>query len=559
MRGAKARTYGAVLMRKTATARGVRRSGTARGAPGPLVVAAVDAFYRAEYATCAALLQARPSVSAQDAGWLELLRARVARIEDDVATWSQAATAAARLHPTAEGRLMALALQAAAAKRADRLHEATRLFDDVREQLARDPRTDTGETIYLLALDAWEDGDFERAERIVRAGLSIEGNRAERVALLAWIAVKREAYEAAGKLFRDAFEYVVADEPVDVRARARIMHGAVIVASETPALDLGRQLRSAYETTSFPSSLTTTRFHILAGLRVVALLEGDLEAAWIYARDAAAIAPSAQYAAMGETLAAATSLLLGERNAEKRQLARAWKILRGTTWAAADDEARVALTNFAIDGARTMPAEARKAITLYQSLRARAAPLNTLNDRRLTAFEAIAAARVSEALQRRDLAIAEYQRAFDLWNQLGYRVRAAEVALDLRRLGIAHETHEAAIATLLALAPKAWIYEEAQRAPTPVQGLTPAERAVLAELVLGHSAKTIAHDLERSHFTIINHTRRIFAVFGVRSRARLIARCVELGIVGEPQTSAGSARAAARNRTAERQQKRQQM
>jgi len=70
------------------------------------------------------------------------------------------------------------------------------------------------------------------------------------------------------------------------------------------------------------------------------------------------------------------------------------------------------------------------------------------------------------------------------------------------------------------------------------------------------SAKTIARNLDRSHYTIINHTRRIFAAFGVRSRARLIARCVELGIASEVRTAIPLARAATRNRSGDIQKKR---
>jgi DNA-binding CsgD family transcriptional regulator len=177
-----------------------------------------------------------------------------------------------------------------------------------------------------------------------------------------------------------------------------------------------------------------------------------------------------------------------------------------------------------------MPAEARQAVTLYQSLTAKRNPLSgfAAGDRRIEAYEAVAAARVAEILDRRGLAIFEYERALAIWVELGYFMRAALAALDLRRL-TGSDRYDAPIEAALERAPNAWF------APTgadrsPLAALTPAERTVLSKLLAGKSEKAIAASLERSHFTINNHTRKIFSAFGVNSRAQLLARCVELGI-----------------------------
>jgi len=86
------------------------------------------------------------------------------------------------------------------------------------------------------------------------------------------------------------------------------------------------------------------------------------------------------------------------------------------------------------------------------------------------------------------------------------------------------------IETALARAPNAWFGAATPDRDSPLHQLTPAELTVLLRLLAGKSAKAIAASLERSHFTINNHTRKIFAAFGVNSRAQLLARCVELGI-----------------------------
>jgi len=266
-------------------------------------------------------------------------------------------------------------------------------------------------------------------------------------------------------------------------------------------------------------------------MRFLALLRGDLAGASIIARDAIAFATREAFVVIGETNAAVTSRLLGDERAWRIQLERAWDVLRSTSWHAADDDARVALTNFAIEATNAMPAEARQAVTIYQSLRVKPNPLSGFSgrDRRIDAYENVAAARVAEILGDRELAVREYRRALEVWIDIGFFMRAALAALDLRRLtGLA--AYDAPVDAALARAPNAWFAPLRETFASPVHALTPAERTVLLGLLAGKSAKSIAAALGRSHFTINNHTRKIFTAFGVNSRARLLARCVELGV-----------------------------
>jgi DNA-binding CsgD family transcriptional regulator len=177
-----------------------------------------------------------------------------------------------------------------------------------------------------------------------------------------------------------------------------------------------------------------------------------------------------------------------------------------------------------------MPAEARQAVTLYQSLSAKRNPQSgfAAGDRRIGAYEGIAAARVAEVLGRHELAVSEYERARTIWVEIGYEMRAALAALDLSRL-TGDSRYDAVVQSALARAPKAW-FAPIDDSTSPLAALTPAERTVLVRLLAGKSAKAIAASLGRSHFTINNHTRKIFSAFDVNSRARLLARCVELGI-----------------------------
>jgi DNA-binding CsgD family transcriptional regulator len=169
-------------------------------------------------------------------------------------------------------------------------------------------------------------------------------------------------------------------------------------------------------------------------------------------------------------------------------------------------------------------------MTLYDSLAERAgADECHYEDRRVFACEAMATARVAEALGDEDRALRSYERSLASWNLLHFDMRAAMVTLDLERM-TRDERYRISIAPVLGRAPKAWF---AHREPASIEllpAITPAERLVLASLLEGKSARAIAQDLDRSVHTINNHTRKIFKAFGVTSRAAVLARCATLGI-----------------------------
>jgi DNA-binding CsgD family transcriptional regulator len=490
---------------------------------------AFDAMERADFQSAKALLAAARPRRRLDLARADLLRARIARIEGDAETWRAAAAEAARNHPESAGRLLALALEAGALGSLGREAEAAAAFKRVRAALdGEDPRS-VGEVAYLVALDDWEHRRIERATELVSRNVRAGAHVPESEALLGWIEVRRERYAAAAAHFSAALASLNASPRDDVRLRARLLHALAIVASETIDLKLGQRVRRDVENFAWPASLGIERFNTLTCLRFLALLEGDVERAWVLSRDAVATAPNPAYAAIGETNASVASRLLGDDRAADLQAARAWEILQKVRWSSIDHEGRVALTNFAIECAPFMPAEASKALTKYRSLAGKSNPLSALeNDRRVAAFERVAAGRVAETLGQRGTAIRCYSEALELWLELGYAMRAALVALDLYQLTGDAERLAAAEAAL-ERAPSAW-FGSWDAPGGPVDRLTPAERVVLFELLRGKSAKDIADGLDRSQHTVINHTRKVFAAFEVSSRARLLARCAELGI-----------------------------
>jgi DNA-binding CsgD family transcriptional regulator len=66
--------------------------------------------------------------------------------------------------------------------------------------------------------------------------------------------------------------------------------------------------------------------------------------------------------------------------------------------------------------------------------------------------------------------------------------------------------------------------------------LSPREREIVRMVAKGHPNKIIADVLNISLWTVCTHLRRIFAKLGVGSRAAMVARLLDLGIVSEERS-----------------------
>jgi DNA-binding CsgD family transcriptional regulator len=507
-----------------------RRSSSHPQFDDPIYAAAAAAFARADYAAChewLALYRAQVPVATASA---EILAARLARVEGDVEGWYVAASSVALRSATPGEAATGLALRALAARDAGSEAEADELLRDLLTQLPALEPNDAVYPGYLVAFDAWHGRDYERAEVLALENLVRDPKDPETLALLGWIDVKRERFRAAGKLFTQALAALRNSGVTDMRLQGRLVHAISVVASETVDLRMGKALRREYQDVNWSEPLRVDQFNTLTCLRFLDMLEGDLEGAWVFSRSAAALAPSPAYVAIGETNAAVAARSIGDEAASGLQFRRAWDVLRTERWSAADAEARVALTNFACEAARAMPAEARKALILYRSLQGKQNRANSLDgDRRIAASETWAAARVAEAIGERDETFSQYRESLAVWTELGFVMRAAAVAHDLYRV-TRDDVYLQPIAALTELAPNNWLARTVPEAGSPLSRLRPAQLKVLAGLLRGDSAKAIAEELGRSQYTVINHTRTIFAAFRVHNRADVRRACARAGI-----------------------------
>jgi DNA-binding CsgD family transcriptional regulator len=81
---------------------------------------------------------------------------------------------------------------------------------------------------------------------------------------------------------------------------------------------------------------------------------------------------------------------------------------------------------------------------------------------------------------------------------------------------------------------------------TPLVQLSPREQEIVRMVAEGHPNKVIAAVLNISTWTVGTHLRRIFAKFGVGSRAAMVARYLEIRKAAAPlQSNPANRRSAA--------------
>jgi DNA-binding CsgD family transcriptional regulator len=77
---------------------------------------------------------------------------------------------------------------------------------------------------------------------------------------------------------------------------------------------------------------------------------------------------------------------------------------------------------------------------------------------------------------------------------------------------------------------------------SPPVALSPREQEIARMVAEGYPNKTIAAVLDISSWTVSTHLRRIFAKLGVRTRAAMVARVLDQGLMHEADADRASAK-----------------
>ena len=393
---------------------------------------------------------------------------------------------------------------------------------------------------YYRALSRWSSYRLEEAEAIVEAALphAVGYLRARLLQLGGWIEIRRERYAAAAPRLVAALADLDRSRAADVKGRARVLAALAIIAAETIDLRLGRLVRREYEASTWSNDTRVERYQVLNFLAWLSLLEGNLARAWDERQLGLTLTVDTSHHTMALVTAAYVATTVGDRFSAARYLDLAGALLLRGDHVDLDVDRRNALLAYAVAAPPEKVETARRVLVLYDRTPPRRTGMLALEgDRRVEAYEQYARGRVSIAEGNVRHGVGEIERSLKTWMQLGYRLRAALAANDLR-IATAEDRYAKAGLSALDKAPKAWLRAAFERRAVedPLGRLTRAQRRVLSELCTGKKAREIAARFDRSFNTINNHTRAIFTAFDVRSRATLVAKCARLGILDDLKT-----------------------
>lgn len=500
------------------------------------------AWNAGEYGSVLRLVAAGPFERREDRVAAKLLHARALlaldRPEEAVPLLERLRKELKGTEETALGQM----LLGAAMTRTNRREQGEALLDDASALASRGAARLVPEVAYYRALSRWSTHRLDEAEQIVETVLprATDVIRSRLLQLLGWIDVRRENYGAAAQAFTAALEALDKARHADVKGRARILNALAIIAAETIDLRLGRLVRRAYETCAWSDDTRIERFYVLEYLAWLSLLEGEIGRAWDERQLALTLTADSGHHASALIGAAHAASVVGDRYSAARYLELAGALLLRGDQVDIDVDRRLVMLSFAVAVPVADVETARKVLALYDRTRPRRTDMLAYEgDRRLEAYELYARGKIALADGRTQQAVADLERSLDLWARLSYRLRAALVADDLRNL--TGERRWAQIgADALRNTPNAWLRASLERRSAeddPLGRLTPAQHRVLGELCKGKKAREIATEFGRSFNTVNNHTRAIFAAFGVRSRAALVAECARLGMLDETKVS----------------------
>lgn len=385
---------------------------------------------------------------------------------------------------------------------------------------------------YQRAFTYWQERKYDRLNEATAPLMKSEHPlyRGRARLLSSWVFAQRH------DLRRQADEYLKALDDFDSLAqpdalvRLSTLFTLASLARELPLEDVAARVRSAYAQLVPTSGMRVQYFKITRVIGWLEALRGNELAAFRYFRSAAKLAPTPFWRVLCTSDRAYLAQTAGERTFALDQMYDAHEQASALSWHDAEQEDRMALLNLAELFAGVDPAIAQRYLALFRSLRT---PMDhrmiLASDPRVRAFEAYPSGMALLRLGETDAAKAMLTQAWDIYRKYDYSWRAALCALGLyNATGEARWLSQARAQA--AFWPQSWVAREvrsvteAHAAARHEAAVSPAQGHVLKLLLEGKRNAEIAAALKRSPNTVRNHIAEIFKIYGVKSRAALIAR-----------------------------------
>ncbi len=490
-------------------------------------------FLQAEFHKALSALGGFEARNARERIEVALLRARSFLRLDEAAAAVRELEAVRRLPSSADDRVLVSALLGIAQISSDNSSGGERTLREAAREASGTHRAARAELAYYSALSRWMANDLDAAESALQPALEDGPDfiRARALELFGWIEISRERYGVAGRHFLEGLSALDDAKQVDVYLAAGMLQGASVVALETLDLALWRSIKPRLASLAGIEGAGRQRAFFLQSGAMLWLLEGDTGHAWQSLSDAEHAATSPVQRAAIALDRAFLARITGDRFSREQHLERAYQDLKREKWAVRTIEERMGLLDFVREASVDRANLAREASTRYFSSRERKnGTVSSGRDARVAAAEHHARGRLSVALGDTKAARRELRAALEAYGRLGYRMRQAIAGLDLHLT-----TRDAADLVIAAgasrLVPKSWVATEVRRregaSDDPVSQLSAAELRVLDQVKLAKTNRQIGKALGLSHHTVNNHLRKIYAAFGVGSRAAVAVRCAE--------------------------------
>ena len=485
------------------------------------------AYRHARFAEAARAIDARFATGVDPKSGLIALRARIALKNDPPLALEILARHAAAMRTSGERAEAAMLAGIAYARLGDRKAAVAKL--DVAAKAARDPQL-MAEIAYARAQAAWIARKLSLAERLLTAvrPMASQDVRLEAAVLRGAIAASRGNPAEQGALLLEALHELRRHGDPPVLTWAVIASQIAYLSRELPGTSLRDAALDELAKVPWTPDLGGYRFTMTRAIGWRHALDGDYFNAFRRFKDASRLAPTPPWQVMASCDRAYVATVLGESRWAEQELSDAHELAAGIAWQALDGEERFALLVLAELFAPHDASLALAYVARYKSVGKHFdATLASRSDRRVEAGEAYAFGVVQAALGERDEAKRLLEAAYAVYAAIGYEWRAGRAASALERISNNPSWRERAH-DMLRSYPRSWLaaprVERSHRERPELAKLTLAQRSVYDLLLTGRSTAEIAAEQGRSEFTIRNHIKVIFKVFGVNSRPALLAR-----------------------------------
>jgi DNA-binding CsgD family transcriptional regulator/tetratricopeptide (TPR) repeat protein len=398
------------------------------------------------------------------------------------------------------------------------------------EEALAAPPTTRAELRYAEALIAWMKGDLPKAEAALAHSDDVSTYvRGRRVILESWIASKRERFDDHARLMLEGAQIIQSSETVDIGLLAGAIRAICSIAREIYAPGLLRNATEFYEQLDWPEDLSVDQFMAARMLGWATALQGTdryLESLRLLHR-ASALAPTPAWQVWALLDRAAMKRYGGELASSSADLYEALDLVHKVRWAETSDDERIGLLYAAELVASLDIGEASKLLAQFSQIGESFSPrMAVRGDRRLEAGKAYSTGVVQQAVGDSRKAKHFFESAYFVYDEIGYKWRAARTALHLYQVTQDQAWHDAAKQQIRDY-PQSWIASDVREASTGIgddgwNRLTPRQREVFNALCEGLTAKKIGERLDCSPNTVRNHIHWIYQAFRVQSQPELI-------------------------------------